>query len=148
MASASPSIETTLQLRRTFQAPREKVFRAWTDQDQMKHWCAPSADYETTAEVDLRVGGKYRIQMKHKDGATHTAFGEYQEVSEPEKLVYTWSWEDGSMSGSLVTVEFRDLGSATELVLTHERFPTTDWRDKHSQGWSGCLGRLKEHLAE
>ena len=147
MASASPRIETTLQLRRTFQAPREKVFRAWTDPDQMKHWCAPSADYETDAEVDLRVGGKYRIQMKHKDGATHTAVGEYREVTEPEKLVYTWSWEDGSMSGSLVTVEFRDLGPATELVLTHECFPTTESRDKHSQGWSGCLGRLEAHLA-
>ena len=85
--------------------------------------------------------------MKHKDGATHTAVGEYQKVSEPEKLVYTWSWEDGSMSGSLVTVEFRNLGSATELVLTHECFPTTESRDKHSQGWSGYLGRLEGHLA-
>jgi len=148
MVSASPSIETTLRLRRTFQAPREKVFRAWTDPDQMKHWCAPSADYETAAEVDLRVGGKYRIQMMHKNGASHTAFGEYQEVIEPEKLVYTWSWEDGSVSGSLVTVEFRDLGSATELLLMHERFPTTEWRDKHSQGWTGCLGRIEGHLAE
>ena len=148
MASASPSIETTLQLSRTFQAPREKVFQAWTDPDQMKHWCAPTADYETAAEVDLRVGGKFRIQMTHKNGAIHTAIGEYQEISEPEKLVYTWSWEDGSLTGTLVTVEFRDLGSATELVLTHERFPTTEWRDKHGEGWTGCLGRLEGLLAE
>ena len=148
MASAGSSIETTLQIRRTFQAPREKVFRAWTDPDQMKHWFAPTADYETTAEVDLRVGGKYRIQMKHTDGSIHTAVGEYREISEPEKLVYTWSWEDGSTSGSLVTVKFRDLGSATELLLTHERFPTAELRDKHGQGWNGCLVRLEEHLAE
>ena len=148
MASASPSIETTLQLSRTFQAPREKVFRAWTDPDQMKHWCSPTADYETAAEVDLRVGGKYRIQMTHKNGGIHPAVGEYQEVSEPDKLVYTWSWEDGSVTGTLVTVEFRDLGSATELLLTHERFPTTEWRDKHGEGWTGCLGRLEGHLAE
>ena len=67
---------------------------------------------------------------------------------EPDKLVYTWSWEDGSVTGTLVTVEFRDLGSATELVLTHERFPTTEWRDKHGEGWTGCLGRLEGHLAE
>ena len=60
--------------------------------------------------------------------------GEYQEISEPGKLVYTWSWEDGSLTGTLVTVEFRDLGSATELVLTHERFPTTEWRDKTRRG--------------
>ena len=100
------------------------------------------------SEVDLRVGGKYRIQMKHTDGSIHTAVGEYREISEPEKLVYTWSWEDGSMSGSLVTVKFRDLGSATELLLTHERFPTAELRDKHGQGWNGCLGRLEEHLAE
>jgi len=79
--------------------------------------------------------------------AIHTVFGEYREVSEPKKLVYTWSWEDGSMSGSLVTVEFGDLGSATELLLTHECFPSTEWRDKHGQGWSGCLGRLQGYLA-
>ncbi len=144
MATPSISPDTTLQLKRTFQAPRERVYRAWTDPEEMKNWAAPSEDYEVAAEVDLRVGGKYRIQMTHRDGAVHTAYGEYREVSAPEKLVYTWSWEDGFAKDTLVTVEFRDLGSATKLILTHERFPDAESRGKHSEGWSGCLGRLEE----
>jgi uncharacterized protein YndB with AHSA1/START domain len=114
----------------------------------MKHWSAPSDDFEVTAEADLRVGGKYRIQMKHKGGNVHVAFGEYREVKPPEKLVYTWAWEDGSVTDTLVTVEFRDLGRETEVILTHERFTSTDWRDKHSEGWTGCLARLEKLVQE
>ena len=146
MATPSPAAETTLQIKRTFQAPREKVFRAWTEPEEMKRWCAPTEEYETRAEVDLRVGGKYRIEMKHPSGSVHTAIGEYREVEPPSKLVYTWSWEDGTVEDTLVTVEFRDLGSATEVTLTHDLFPTDEWRDKHSQGWTGCLGRLEKRL--
>jgi len=65
----------------------------------------------------------------------------------PEKLVYTWAWEDGSVTGTMVTVEFRDLGNETEVVLTHERFTDTEWRDKHNAGWNGCLVRLEKYLA-
>ena len=88
MATPSISPDTTLQLKRTFEAPRERVYRAWTDPEEMKNWAAPSEDYEVAAVVDLRVGGKYRIQMTHRDGAVHTAHGEYREVSPPEKLVF------------------------------------------------------------
>ena len=65
----------------------------------------------------------------------------------PSKLVYTWSWEDGMVDDTLVTVEFNDLGSATEITLTHDLFPGADLRDKHSEGWTGCLGRLEKRLA-
>ena len=147
MASASASATTALQVTRQFAAPRERVFRAWTDAEQMKHWCAPSDDYETTAEVDLRVGGQYRIRMEHKNGNVNVAYGEYREVSPPEKLVYTWSWENGMATGTLVTVEFRDLGGSTEVILTHIRFADSDARDKHAAGWGGCLGRLEKMLA-
>jgi uncharacterized protein YndB with AHSA1/START domain len=143
MATPSISPTTSLQLKRTFQAERQRVFQAWTDPQQMRDWSAPTGDYEVTAAVDLRVGGKYRIQMKHKNGNVSVAHGEYREVQPPERLVYTWSWEDGKAVDTLVTVEFRDLGGATEVVLTHERFASAEWRDKHSEGWSGCLLRLE-----
>ena len=147
MATPSHSTETTLQIKRTFKASRERVFQAWTRPEEMTHWCAPSEDFSTNAEVDLRVGGKYRIEMQHANGSVHTAIGEYREVQPPAKLVYTWSWEDGSMEDTLVTVEFRDLGTETEVILTHDFFPNSEWRDKHSQGWTGCLGRLEKRLA-
>lgn len=148
MATAQPHADSahTLEVRRTFKASREKVFRAWTRPEEMKYWCAPSAEYETSAEVDLRAGGSYRIEMKHTSGKVHTAVGVYREVVEPEKLVYSWSWEDGSVEETQVTVEFIDVAGSTELVLTHEFFPNGEARDHHRQGWAGCLGRLEEHL--
>jgi len=75
----------------------------------------------------------------------------YREVAAPEKLVFTWAWEAGGGCGdseneqpveTLVTVEFREKGQTTEVLLTHELFPNAESRDKHQEGWSGCLARL------
>ena len=148
MASPVTGAASALQITRTFPASPQKVFEAWTDPQQLGRWSAPTAEYDVSAQVDLRVGGRYRIQMTHSSGAVHTALGEYREVQPPNKLVYTWGWEDGSVSDTLVTVEFRDRDGATELTLTHERFPDAEWRDKHNQGWSGCIARLESLLAE
>jgi uncharacterized protein YndB with AHSA1/START domain len=72
--------------------------------------------------------------------------GTYREVRAPERLVYTWRWERPEMDvgETLVTVEFHDLGGATEVIVTHELFPDEAARDRHQEGWSGCLARLGE----
>ena len=148
MASSRPGTEITLNLRRTFQAPREKVFRAWTDPEELKKWWGPEGYATPSAEVDLRVGGKYRLGMrKLPDGEIFYLSGIYREVRPPERLVYTWRWEAQPEHGeTLVTVEFREVGDSTEVVLTHERFPTETARDDHNRGWSGCLDRLAKLL--
>ncbi len=155
MAGKSPDPDSTLRITRTFNAPREKVFRAGTDPQELRRWFAPSDDYSTPlAEVDLRVAGRYRIQMKTADGATYTVKGAYREVRPPERLVFTWAWEGERCGGqglteyyeTLVTLEFRTVPEGTELTLTHECFPSTDERDKHSEGWTGCLGQLEKLL--
>lgn len=141
--------EITLDLTRTFDTPREEVFRAWTEPEALKQWFAPSDAFSTpVAEVDLRVGGNYRIGMKPPDkDDLYIVGGTYQEIQPPEKLVFTLSWEQGVDVGeTLVTVEFRDLGDSTEVVLSHERFPTEESRDKHAEGWNGCLERLAKFL--
>lgn len=90
MAGKTTTQETTLQIKRTFAAPREKVFQAWTDPAALKRWFGPSDDFSTpVAEVDLRVGGRYRIHMKSPDGQPHTVHGVYREVTPPAKLVFT-----------------------------------------------------------
>jgi uncharacterized protein YndB with AHSA1/START domain len=148
MASAKPSAQNTLNLRRIFKAPREKVFRAWTDPEELKTWWGPEGYVTPSAEVDLRVGGKYRLGMrKLPDGEIFYLSGAYREVRLPERLVYTWRWEaKPEMGETLVTVEFREVGRSTEVVLTHERFPTEKARDDHNRGWSGCLDRLAKLL--
>ena len=149
MTAQETRTEITLNLTRTYSAPRDDVFRAWTEPEALKRWFAPSDEFSTPiAEVDLRVGGAYRIGMKPPDQEDmFIVVGTYREVQPPERLVFTWSWEEGIDVGeTLVTVEFRDLGGSTEVVLTHELFPNEQARDKHNEGWSGCLERLEKIL--
>jgi len=76
----------------------------------------------------------------------YVAYGTYREILPPEKLVYTWSWEGQDPMETLVTVEFREVGDSTEVELTHERFPNAEERDKHNEGWVGCLDQLSKLL--
>ena len=142
-----------LRLSRRFDAPRERVFEAWTNEDVLKKWWAAQPSWDTpVAEVDARPGGSYRLAMRDPEsGETHTLVGEYREVTPPERLVYTWTWESNvdAMSGSentLVEVDFREDGDATEVVVTHSGFATTELRDMHVQGWNGCLDNLERRV--
>ena len=124
------------------------MFRAWTDAAELARWFAPSADYfAVVPELELRVGGRYRLEMHHKGGNVHTVSGSYQEIKPPEKVVFTWKWEgEASPEASLVTVEFYDLGNSTEVAITHERLPNIEERDKHAHGWNGCLEQLAKFI--
>jgi uncharacterized protein YndB with AHSA1/START domain len=148
MAKEQVSTQPALQVKRTFQASRERAFRAWTDAKELARWFAPPSDYSTVVpELDLRVGGNYRIEMHHKGGNVHRINGTYREIKPPEKIVFTWRWEEGPAAhDSLVTVEFRDLGSSTEIQLTHEQLPSAEERGKHEHGWNLCLDHLAKYL--
>ncbi len=138
--------ETTLQLNQLVPAPREKVFAAWTESEQLKKWFSPNPNFQVpVAEVDLKVGGAYRIQMLSPEGKTHTAFGQYLEIRPPEKLVFTWGWEGDPdfPRETRVTVQFLAKGNQTEVVLTHEYLPSANSRDLHREGWTGCLHHLE-----
>lgn len=133
----------TLVLKRTFPASRERVFEMWTSAELLKRWFAPSQEMSVpVAEVDARKGGSYRIVMQNKDGDTYSPSGIYEKVVPNEQLVFSWKWADSELI-TRVSVEFRALGnSKTELTLTHEGFPETGIRDRHKEGWEGCLSQL------
>jgi len=147
-----------LQLTRVFAAPRELVFKAWTEADHFKQWFGAAACDGATLQsvkVDARVGGKYRLQVRKADGEFFTSVGIYREVKPPERLVFTWQFEKdgaGDEYGEveppemLVTVEFHALGKQTELMLTHEKFASTESRDRHEQGWTRCLDSLEKFV--
>ena len=138
----------TLRLRRSFPAPRERVFRAWTTPAEMKQWKAPGDMTTPLAEVHRRPGGKYRIHMRTPNGAEHHLIGVYRVVDPPKKLVYTWRWEsEPDAPETLVTVDFLDRGETTDLVLTHELFPNEESKGKHEHGWIGCLDKLAQVVA-
>ena len=133
--------ETTLEVRRTIPAPRERVFDAWTQAKELNRWSAPSP-MKATAEVDLRVGGRYRLLMHGPDGTERRVGGVYRTIERPSKLVYTWRWEESPMPDSVVTVEFHDRGKQTEVVLRHEGLIDPESRGRHEHGWNGCLDNL------
>ncbi len=143
-----------LEFRRKFQWHRDVVFRAFSDEQAVGAWWAPKGWHTPHVEMDFRVGGAYRFGMQADDGGDlmYTR-GEYREIVEPARLVYTHIWE-GSGAGdrwremglieteTLVTLEFIERGEATELSLRHEGFPTTDGCDEHRAGWNSnwdCL---------
>jgi len=133
--------DTTLEIRRTIPAPRERVFDAWTQAKELNRWSAPSP-MTPSAEVDLRVGGRYRIVMRGPDGVERRVGGVYRAIERPSKLVYTWKWEESPMADSLVTIEFLDRGKMTEVVLRHEGLTDAESRARHEHGWTGCLDNL------
>jgi uncharacterized protein YndB with AHSA1/START domain len=148
MATPHASIESRLKVSRTIRASRQRVFRAWTEPELMMRWFVEDDAEMSVCEIDLREGGRYRLEGT-VGGRAWRIQGEYLEVRPPERLVYTWAWDNdpalGEPSGDTrVTVEFRDRGKETELVLTHERFQTAKARDEHNTGWIECLDRLSK----
>jgi uncharacterized protein YndB with AHSA1/START domain len=137
---------TTIRVSRLINADADTVFRAWTEADQLKQWSCPESATIADAQVDLSVGGRYRIRMHGAEGQVHTAVGTYREIAPPRRLVYTWDWEeeDSRIGETLVTVEFTDLGETTDVVLTHELFPNAEAKADHEQGWTSCLNRLEQ----
>ena len=146
MSQAAVASPSSLLISRTYPASVERVFKAWTDANQLGQWFAPTDDYTTKASVDLKVGHEYRIAITHKGGNVHTILGTYRLIDPPHKLVYTWRWEGGPMADTLVTVDFAPDGNATKVTITHEQFTNTEDRDKHNEGWNGCLNRLQRTL--
>ncbi len=148
MATPQSQPENALQLRRTFSAPRERVFRAWTDAKEFALWFHPTTDHTTIiSELNLKVGGTYSLEMHHKGGNVDRLSGTYRQIKPPEKLEFTWRWAtDPPGQESLVSLEFVDLGNATEVVLSHGQFPNAETRDKHNEGWMGCLEQLAGYL--
>jgi uncharacterized protein YndB with AHSA1/START domain len=141
---------TSLRLSRTIAASPEEVFRAWTDPAEMKEWYCPEGGTVDLAEVDLTVGGRFKVAMRMPDGV-HVAYGIYREIDPPRKLVFTWQWEsgDGPKEGeTVVTLEFKEHDGATELVLTHEQFATAESRDGHEQGWASALNKLEARFGD
>jgi uncharacterized protein YndB with AHSA1/START domain len=136
--------QTAIVLQRRYPAPREHVYRAWTEPEILKEWFAPSAAWQVpSVEIDLRPGGRYRIVMQAPDGEEHEGGGTYREVSPPEKLVFTWAWGFTQGKESLVTVEFRESDGGTSLQLTHERL-APERREPHLDGWTKSLDRLAQ----
>jgi uncharacterized protein YndB with AHSA1/START domain len=138
-----------LTIKKVFNAKPEELFEAWTDPAQVAEWYGPEGFAKSDIHsFDLREGGSYSLTMNAPDGAKHKLRGTFREVDKPNKLVFTWQWEEGgrnNMTGeeTLVTVEFNPVGTQTEMTFTHSGFVNEMARDNHNMGWTGSFNKLE-----
>ena len=149
--------ERTIVITRVFDAPRDLVFRAWTDPKHVAQWWGPQGFTNPLCEMDLRVGGVFRVHMRGPDGVTYPCKGVYREVREPERIVYAGEAEEGSVGcgaglppRALVTVTFAERDGKTTVTI-HTRLQSAADREAAVQtgfntGWASSLDRLAEHL--
>jgi uncharacterized protein YndB with AHSA1/START domain len=138
-----------LTVSRVIDAPRPLVFKAWTDPAQIALWWGPKGFTTVEYQMDIRPGGAYRLVMRSPEGTDHRKRGTYREIVEPERIVFTFAWEepDGRLGVELlVTVTLEVLGSRTRLTLCQTGFDTVEWRDSHLAGWTSCLERFGEYM--
>jgi uncharacterized protein YndB with AHSA1/START domain len=139
----------SLEIKRFIQAPRDQVYAAWTDSEQLKKWFGPENVQTRNLIADVRVGGEFRWDLTDQEGKEITISGEYRELEPGKKIVFTWQHEeneDWRNNSSLVTVEFFDRQGGTEIRLTHEKLPNEASRDDHTQGWNSALDKVEKFL--
>jgi uncharacterized protein YndB with AHSA1/START domain len=149
-----------LEIRRTFAAPRERVFAAWAQREQLERWMCKDVPSHVIIhhQQEIRTGGHWRMEIRDPDkNEVYWGEGDYLEVRRPEKIVFTWTWSKTVAGGSKqeahpespvteVTVEFFARGQQTELVLTHRGLGSAKLQKEHEQGWIGCLNELEKTL--
>jgi len=124
------------------------VFDALTTPNGISCWWGPDAGPVLFAEIDLRVGGRFRVRFRKLDHSEHESSGEYLEVAKPERLAMSWRWEDGEDPGeSLVEIDLRAIADGTELTFTHSRLHDDDTRRSHEEGWKGALDKLQGYFS-
>jgi uncharacterized protein YndB with AHSA1/START domain len=137
-----------VRLERTFAAPAEAVFDAWTSPEVMRRWLHPGADWATPeAEVDLRVGGRIRVVMRRPDGSEIESQGEFTLIERPHRLVMTWTFGDEPSNEQLIELTFTESEGSTTVLLVNSAISTDERRDAQEWGWKGCFDQLERALA-
>jgi uncharacterized protein YndB with AHSA1/START domain len=139
-----PAEGDVARVERVLRASAQDVFNAWTDPSVMTRWLSPSGRAEV--EVDLRVGGSFRVAMVG-DGMRIDHHGEYLVVESPRKLVFTWCSRYTGPGSSVVTVVLTPRGDETHLLLIHEQLPA-EHRESHERGWGSMLDNLASLIPE
>lgn len=148
MEQAAVKQKPALTLARRYPVAPEKVWRAWTDPEALKRWFGPGpGEPVSLAQLDVRVGGRFRIVFGGPDGREHECAGTYQEVVPNRKLVFTWSWPNTTPERiSVVSIEFKRAGDSTDLLIKHEQLFDEKARDDHKRGWTASLEKLDGFL--
>lgn len=141
-----------LTITRVFDASRDLVFEVWTNPDHLVRWWGPTGFTAEAYTLDLTEGGGWRMGMRDGvDGVEYCARGVYHEIKRPERLVFSFAWEEPKGTpghDTLVTVTFEDRDGKTEMTFYQAIFETVESRDNHESGWRETFDDLSAHLKE
>lgn len=136
----------SLTLKKRIKATPAKIFRAWTEPAQLVRWWGPGKCEYAAAEIDLRVGGRFRIAFRTdidgKPQEQHEVGGTYKEIVPDQKLVFSWNWITTPERVSQVTVTLKSDGDHTILTLHHEQLFDEASKTGHTRGWTASLDKL------
>jgi len=149
----NPTAERSVTVTRVIDAPREKVFKAWTDAEQLAQWWGPHHFTNPVCEIDVREGGKILIHMRAPDGTVFPMTGTFREVAAPSRLVFVAVAEDADGNAhlvSLTTVTFDDHNGKTKLTVTADATGLSPAAPQMlagmDAGWSQSLDRLNHNI--
>jgi uncharacterized protein YndB with AHSA1/START domain len=148
--AAASVAERELTITRRFEAPRELVFKAWSERDRVLKWLGPTDFKATEFEMERRVGGAWRARMVSPDGNWYGMRGMVREIVEPERLVFTFAWDEDEVHYGremLITITFEERDGGTEMTFHQAEFEDKEDRDGHNEGWSQSFDRLEAYLA-
>lgn len=134
-----------LEMNRVFNAPRERVFEAWSNYEAMSQWFGPEGCTVAEGKIDFQVGGTYRLAVDTPENGQVAVGGTYTAIDPPETIAFTWKWEhsESSQEPMQVKIELAELGeNQTELRLTQTNFPDRDTAEHHTQGWGSTFDKL------
>jgi uncharacterized protein YndB with AHSA1/START domain len=148
MDQAKLAEKPALSLQRRYPVAPEKVWRAWTDPQALKQWWGPGGpEAVSLVQLDVRVGGRFRIVFGGPQGDEHEVQGTYKEVVANRRLAFTWTWPRTTPEReSLVTITFKPAAGGTELEFVHAQHFDEKVRDGHLRGWSEAFVKLERYL--
>jgi uncharacterized protein YndB with AHSA1/START domain len=135
-----------LELAVSVDAEPSRVYRMFTEPDELKRWWGPRGFSTPDATLDVRVGGRYRFSMRPPDGEVFHLSGEFLEIEPEHRLVFTFRWEEPHPDDrtTTATVSFVRIGEATEVSLSQGEFATDERLELHRGGWTDSLEKLRE----
>jgi uncharacterized protein YndB with AHSA1/START domain len=140
-----------LKIQRTLDASVERVYKAWTNPDEICKWFGCQDMSNCQVKQDLTVGGLYQFKMTiASDGVVITIDGVFQEIVPNKKLVYTWNSDSVEFPArdSVVSIEFIERGNKTEMILNHTNFAIEKSAEGHSVGWTVAIDKILQLIEQ
>jgi uncharacterized protein YndB with AHSA1/START domain len=145
--SASLEAGSELVITRQFDAPRSLVFKAWTQPEHLVRWLGPKDFSASAARIDLRPGGAWSAVITSAEGKSYGMAGIYREIAPPDRLVFTFAWDEDKAEQMLIELTFREHDGKSEMTFRQTGFRSVESRDSHRGGWNECFDKLPDFLA-